>query len=105
VAALISWFRREHPNWSIITETEEMANKRVLMKAIIRNAGKRIIVTARKKLTEIGLPDYMSKADTGAVSRALAMCSDRTLHAPEFDEGERIADSPIEKKTRAFESC
>ena len=97
VAARIAWFRREHPDWSIITEAEELANKAVLMKAIIRNADKRIIATARKKETEIGFPDYIEKAETGAVGRALAMCGYGTLQAPEFDEGERIADSPIEK--------
>jgi hypothetical protein len=97
VAARIAWFRRDHPDWSIITETEELANKGVLMKAIIRNADKRIIATARKKETEIGFPDYIEKAETGAVGRALAMCGYGTLQAPEFDEGERIADSPIEK--------
>jgi hypothetical protein len=66
------------------------------MKAIIRNSDKRIIATARKKETEIGFPDYIEKAETGAIGRALAMCGYGTLQAPEFDEGERIADSPIE---------
>jgi hypothetical protein len=96
VAARIAWFRRDHPDWSIITETEQLANKGVVMKATIRNADKRIIATARKKETEIGFPDYIEKAETGAVGRALAMCGYGTLQAPEFDEGERIADSPIE---------
>jgi hypothetical protein len=98
VAARIAWFRRDHPDWSIITEAEQLANKGVVMKATIRNADKRIIATARKKETEIGFPDYIEKAETGAVGRALAMCGYGTLQAPEFDEGERIADSPIEKK-------
>jgi hypothetical protein len=101
VAARIAWFRREHPDWSIITETEELANKGVLMKAFIRNADKRIIATARKKETEIGFPDYIEKAETGAVGRALAMCGYGTLQAPEFDEGERIADSPVEKTSES----
>ena len=96
VAPRIAWFRREHPDWSIITKTEELANKAVVMKAIIRNSDKRIIATARKKETEIGFPDYIEKAETGAVGRALAMCGYGTLQAPEFDEGDRIADSPIE---------
>jgi hypothetical protein len=98
VAPRIAWFRREHPDWSIITKTEELANKGVVMKAIIRNSDRRIIATARKKETEIGFPDYIEKAETGAVGRALAMCGYGTLQAPEFDEGERIADSPIEKE-------
>jgi len=97
VAAPIAWFRRDHPDWSIITETEQLANKGVVMKATIRNADKRIIATARKKETEIGFPDYIEKAETGTVGRALAMCGYGTLQAPEFDEGERIADAPIEK--------
>ena len=50
-----------------------------------------------KKETEVGFPDYIEKAETGAVGRALAMCGYGTLQAPEFDEGERIADAPIEK--------
>jgi hypothetical protein len=98
VAARIAWFRRGHPDWSIITKCLELAGKAVVMKAVIKNAEGRIIATARKKETEIGFPDYIEKAETGAVGRALAMCGYGTLQAPEFDEGERIADSPIEKK-------
>lgn len=97
VAARIAWFRREHPDWSIITETVQLAEKAVVMKAIIKDANGRVIATARKKETEIGFPDYIEKAETGAVGRALAMCGYGTLQAPEFDEGERIADAPIEK--------
>ena len=48
VAPRIAWFRREHPDWSIITTVEELAGKAVVMKAIIRNSDKRII--ANKKL-------------------------------------------------------
>jgi len=97
VAARIAWFRLEHPDWSIITKTLQLANKAVLMKAIIKDANGKVIATARKKETEIGFPDYIEKAETGAVGRALAMCGYGTLQAPEFDEGERIADAPVEK--------
>src|SRR5512135_3282438 len=38
VAARIAWFRREHPDWSIITKTVQLANKAVVMKAIIKDA-------------------------------------------------------------------
>jgi hypothetical protein len=100
VAPRIAWFRREHPDWSIITTVEELANKGVVMKAIIRNSDKRVIATARKKETEIGFPDYIEKAETGAIGRALAMCGYGTLQAPEFDEGERIADSPVEQNNK-----
>jgi hypothetical protein len=98
VAARIAWFRGEHPDWSIVTKTVQLANKAVVMKAIIRDTSGRIIATARKKETEIGFADYIEKAETGAVGRALAMCGYGTLQAPEFDEQERFADAPIEKR-------
>jgi hypothetical protein len=97
VAARIMWFRREHPDWSIITKIVQLANKAVVMKAVIKNAEGRVIATARKKETEIGFPDYIEKAETGAIGRALALCGYGTLQAPEFDEGERLADAPAEK--------
>jgi len=97
VAARIAWFRREHPFWSIITEIEQLADKAIVMKATIKDMLGTVIATARKKETEIGFPDYIEKAETGAVGRALAMCGYGTLQAPEFDEQERLADSPIEK--------
>jgi len=97
VVARIAWFRREHPVWSIITKAIQLANKAVVMKATIKDATGRIIATARKKETEIGFPDYIEKAETGAIGRALAMCGYGTLQAPEFDEQDRLADTPIEK--------
>ena len=96
VAARIAWFRKDHPDWSIITKAIQLANKAIVMKAIIKDAQGRIIATARKKETEIGFHDYIEKAETGAVGRALAMCGYGTLQAPEFDENERLADSPVE---------
>jgi hypothetical protein len=97
VAARIAWFRREHPLWSIITEVEQLANKAVVMKATIKDMLGAVIATARKKETEAGFADYIEKAETGAIGRALAMCGYGTLQAPEFDEQDRLADAPIEK--------
>ncbi len=97
VAARIAWFRKEHPYWSIITKIVRLEGKAVVMKAIIKDMLGTIIATARKKETEAGFPDYIEKAETGAIGRALAMCGYGTLQAPEFDEGERLADSPQEK--------
>ena len=95
VAPRIAWFRRDHPDWGIITKAVKSAKKAVVMKAIIKNENGKVIATARKKETENGFPDYIEKAETGAVGRALAMCGYGTLQAPEFDEGERLADSSI----------
>lgn len=97
VAARIAWFRKDHPFWAIITEVEQLADKAVVMKATIKDMQGVVIATARKKETEIGFPDYIEKAETGAIGRALAMCGYGTLQAPEFDEEQRLADSPVEK--------
>ena len=97
VAARIAWFRKDHPYWTIITKVEKWGDKAVVMKAIIKDVTGQIIAMARKKETEIGFPDYIEKAETGAIGRALAMCGYGTLQAPEFDEQDRLADAPVEK--------
>ena len=98
VVPRIAWFRKAHPDWSIITKAVQLVDKEVIMKAIIKDASGRIIATARKKETQNGFPDYIEKAETGAVGRALAMCGYGTLQAPEFDECQRLADAPIEEQ-------
>ena len=98
VAARIAWFRKDHPYWSIITKIVQLANKAVVMKAIIKDMTGQTIAMARKKETETGFPDYIEKAETGAIGRALAMCGYGTLQAPEFDEQDRLADAPVEKQ-------
>jgi len=95
VAPRIAWFRKEHPDWGIITSVVRVADREVIMKATIKDESGRVIATARKKETESGFSDYIEKAETGAVGRALAMCGYGTLQAPEFDEGNRLADAPI----------
>ena len=95
VAPRIAWFRKDHPDWSIITKEVKSAKNAVVMKAIIKEENGKVIATARKKETENRFPDYIEKAETGAVGRALAMCGYGTLQAPEFDEGERLADAPV----------
>jgi hypothetical protein len=102
VAPRIAWFRKEHANWSIITKTVRLVDKAVVMKAIIKDADGRIIATARKKETKNGFPDYIEKTETGAVGKALAMCGYGTLQAPEFDEGERIAEAPLETRGKGI---
>jgi hypothetical protein len=98
VAARIAWFRKEHPLWSVITEVEQLADKAVVMKATIKDMLGTVIATARKKETEMGFPDYIEKAEIGAIGQALAMCGYGTFQAPEFDEQDRLADAPMEKQ-------
>src|SRR5687768_12532322 len=74
VAARIAWFRKDNPYWSIVTRVEKWGDKAVIMKAIIKDMQGSVLATARKKETETGFPDYIEKAETGAIGRALAMC-------------------------------
>jgi hypothetical protein len=91
----IVWFERACR--LMYYKTIQLANKAFVMKAIIKDSTRSIIATARKKETEIGFPDYIEKAETGAIGRALAMCGYGTLQAPEFDGQDRLADAPVEK--------
>ena len=97
VAARIAWFRLEHPAWSIITKEVKTARKATVMKAIIKDEQGRVIATARKRESEASFADYIEKAETGAIGRALAMCGYGTLQAPEFNEEQRLADAPVKK--------
>ena len=65
--------------------------------SIFRYRNNNIIATTRKKEIEARFPEYIEKAETGAIGRALAMCGYGTLQAPEFDEQDRLADAPVEK--------
>ena len=42
--------------------------------------------------------DYLEKAETKSLGRALAALGYGTLHALELDEGDSVADSPIERR-------
>ncbi len=118
------WYRQACPNGTI--DTEELAvdldrevEKEVLVwdeekrrkvkvmkkaqgyaryKAIVTD-GKGGRATGTKSETAIDFPDFCEKAETGAIGRALAALGYGTQFAPELDEGERIVDAPVQRKT------
>lgn len=92
------WFREEHPDWSIITEFTSADATGALAKAAVWNKEGQIMATAHKYEDKQGFGDYREKAETGAIGRALALCGYGTQFcADELDEGDRIADSPVER--------
>lgn len=95
VAQRLIWFREDKPTWGI--ETQIMAEKDSAMaRAVIKDDAGKIIATAHKTETLKGFPDYIEKAETGAVGRALALCGYGTQFAlSDLDEGERIVDAPV----------
>ena len=101
VAHRLIWFRKDHPDWTIKTKVIELHEKGVIMKATIKDITGKTIATAHKKETVTGFPDYIEKAETGAIGRALAMCGYGTQFEPEFDEGDRLADAPIKRAKKS----
>jgi hypothetical protein len=93
------WFREEHPNWSIETEFVTLSDEAATAKATIKDETGKVIATAHKQENTAGFGDFMEKAETGAVGRALLLCGYGTAFAAaDLDEGERIVDTPVETK-------
>lgn len=97
VAGRVWWFRQEHPDWGIVTAPVEidMEKGHAIFTASIFDAEGRVIATATKCETARGFPDFIEKANTGAVGRALILAGFGADAAGyDLDEGDRLADSP-----------
>lgn len=93
----VVWFREEKPNWGIETEAAQITNEKAIFKCTIKDESGRIISTGYGSETPNDFQDFIEKAETKSVGRALAYLGYGTQFAPELDEGDRIADSPIER--------
>jgi len=98
----VVWFRTEHPDWTIETEPLEINTEKryVIFRAKVRDETGRLIATGTKVETKDGFADYLEKAETGAVGRALALCGYGTQFSPELEEGKRVVDSPTRPRRR-----
>ena len=95
------WFREERPLWSIDTVLLEADADHAVFKAIIsdENGVQKSVGHGSESKRDFG--DFLEKAETKAVGRALAMLGYGTqFTALELDEGERIVDSPVDRKAR-----
>lgn len=118
------WFRTQCPDGTIETEmlqfdpdreTEEeidvwndekkhnekvvkRANGFVIFRAIVKD-GRGGVATGTKSEKAASFPDFIEKAETGAIGRALAALGFGTQFAPELDEEHRIVDSPVKRST------
>ncbi|HYT33859.1 MAG TPA: hypothetical protein VEL69_02390 [Ktedonobacteraceae bacterium] len=116
------WFREQCPQGTIETEmvlldldreTEEetyawnqearrsekvikRANGIAIFRAVVKD-GKGGIATGTKSEKSASFPDFIEKAETGAIGRALAELGYGTQFAPELDEQHRLADAPVEQ--------
>jgi hypothetical protein len=116
------WFRQECPQGSIETEiihldlekdTEEeviswnpekrrseksikTAKGLAVVRATVRD-GRGGVATGTKMEKAASFGDWLEKAETGAIGRALAGLGYGTQFAPELNEEHRIVDSPVER--------
>lgn len=121
------WFRQECPDGAIETElvhldldkeTEEEAfvwnaeKKRsekviktgkgvAIFRATVKD-GKGGIATGTKMEKAASFPDWLEKAETGSIGRALAALGYGTQFAPELDEAHRVVDSPVDRVVGAY---
>jgi hypothetical protein len=123
------WFREQCPGGSIETEmlhldldreteeelliwnNEKKQNEKVvkhakgfvIFHAVVKD-GKGGVGTGTKSEKAASFPDFIEKAETGAIGRALAALGYGTQFAPELDEEHRIVDSPVDRHTPASRS-
>ena len=98
VAQRIVWFREDRPDWRIETEFVALDDQACIAKAIIKNEAGAIMATAHKREDRQHFADFMEKAETGAIGRAVALCGFGTQFCgDEIDEGQRIVDTPQAK--------
>lgn len=98
VAARLVWFREQHPDWGIETRPIAIDTEKqyAIFEAMVYNAEGKLMAKGTKMENVRGFPDYIEKAETGSIGRALAVCGFGTQFAPEMDEttNGRIVDSP-----------
>lgn len=90
------WLRQEHPDWSIDTQLVSHEDNGAVFCAKIRDAEGRLVSSGHGSEVMKDFHDYLEKAETKAVGRALAMCGYGTqFTADELDEGDRVVDAPV----------
>lgn len=91
------WFREEKPHWCIDTKLERLENNHAVFSAKIcdENGVQKASGYGSESMKDFR--DFIEKAETKAIGRALAMLGYGTQFAPELDEEERIVDSPVDR--------
>lgn len=97
VAARVAWMRRERPGWTIQTEPIrlDIERKLAVFRATILDEEGRVIAVGTKSELGSDFHDYIEKAESGSVGRALAFAGFGTLYAVELAENEFVVDSPV----------
>lgn len=92
------WFREDHPDWNISSFIIESNDKYAVCRTIITDSDQRPIAQSHGREDYGHFKDYIEKAETKSVGRALGICGYGTQFAQELDEEHRIVDSPAPNK-------
>lgn len=96
----IIWFREEKPSWGIETKSIFSDKQFSVFEASIKDETGRVIAMAHKSESSSNFGDFMEKAETGAIGRALALIGYGTQFCgDELNEGKRIVDAPLVQNT------
>lgn len=91
VAERVRWFRENHPDGDIDSSVFELTADRAVFQVRVSIPGGGS-ATATGNETKIGFPDYIGKAETVALGRALAILGYGMGYADEFLEQREVAD-------------
>lgn len=98
------WFREDHPDYTIDTQALELTENHAIFKCSIHDANGHQISAGHGSEGMKDFGDFIEKAETKAIGRALAMLGYGTQFAPELDEGDRIVDSPVKRESEPKET-
>lgn len=98
------WFREEKPAWCIDTRLEQLTENHAVFSAKISDENGVQKASGYGSESIKDFRDFIEKAETKAIGRALAMLGYGTQFAPELDEGERIVDSPATRRKASAKS-
>ena len=102
VAWRLVWFRDEKPEWAIDTQALTIDEEHAIFKTTIYDENGCQKSAGHGSESKKDFWDFIEKAETKSIGRALAMLGYGTQFAGnELDEGERIVDSPIDRTNKA----
>lgn len=100
VAHRLQWLAESKDKFVIETEIKEQTADSATVRAVVAVLDEQGKIVRKASATKVEakahFPDFVEKAETAAIGRALAMIGFGTQHAlADLDEGERLADSPV----------
>ncbi len=113
VAWRIYWLREKHPEAQLETQLIENSDKHAIFKAHVFVPGKGAdgigaasgeqgaSATGYGSETQADFGDFLEKAETKAIGRALAALGFGTQFCDDFEEGDSVTDAPIQRRPPA----